>query len=300
LRSARDAGACTAAIFALQERPNCCYPVNNGNLDGVEMKLNELAKTMTLNDWVTFILSAADADVADGRSPGLPPADIQELTNNISGRKSLAGAASLYKLVFQEVRSRIGDSTEIKLLDFGCGWGRFARFFPQLTTDENIFGVDVDARLIAACEEYLATMNFALIKARQRIPFPDAKFDLVFSNSVFSHLNEEAQRFCIAEIGRCMKPGGLFIATTMGRRNLRALYKRQEGWLTGVLGSQDGAEDKLDRGEFVFGSTGRWQDYGLAFLPDDWARTNWSPAFDLIEVNTKLSQDVNIATRCVC
>ncbi len=261
------------------------------------MGLSDIAGSMSVEDWIAFVLSSADSDKADERAPKLPAVDIQKLTNNLHGIESLRGAARLYVLVAREVGSRLGPGGDIKILDFGCGWGRFARFFPQLAQEENIFGVDVDNRLIDACRETLVRMRFSVITARKPLPFPDEEFVFVFCNSVFSHLNQEAQHFCIREIGRCTKAGGLFIATTMGLRNLQILYKKQEAWLTGVLGPRSVAEESLRAGGFVFGPTGRWQDYGLAFVPENWTRANWLPMFDIADVKTGFSQDVNIAVR---
>jgi SAM-dependent methyltransferase len=261
------------------------------------MGLNELAKSMTVADWTRFILNSADETLADARAPKLPAADIQKLTNNTHGLVSLKGAGTMYVLVARVVGNRLGANADLRILDFGCGWGRFARFFPQLTAEENIFGVDVDDRLIRACEECLPRMNFCVIEPRKPMPFADGQFDVVFCNSVFSHLNEPAQRFCIDEIGRCTKAGGLLIATTMGPRNLKRMYEFQEKWLTDVLGPRDAAEKHLNAGKFLFGTTNRWPDYGLAFVPDNWTRDNWSPLFEIADVDTSLSEDVNIAVK---
>jgi SAM-dependent methyltransferase len=261
------------------------------------MDLNELARRMTPEAWIEVVLRSAEGGGEDERIPGLPSVEIQQITNSLHGLKTMKGAAKLYLFVAKEVNRRSSTPNDLTVLDFGCGWGRFSRFFPQLARESSIFGVDVDTRLIAACNQLLPRMNFTVIDSRKTLPFASRQFDFVFANSVFSHLNEEAHRFYIGELGRCTKPGGLFIATTMGPRNLHSMYAGNEKWLSGVIGSKDAAERDLNADKFAFYSTGRLKDYGITFLPTGWTKKHWLPVFDVLDVNSKFSQDVNIAMR---
>jgi SAM-dependent methyltransferase len=267
-----------------------------------ELDLSSLAASMSIEEWVALVLSSADESGGDPRAPRLPVAEIQMLTNKRHGLKTLEGAAKIYAFVAREVRSRFPAAEGPRLLDFGCGWGRFARFFPQLTAEANIYGVDVDARLIDACRECLPRMNFSVVRPRGALPFADGTFDFVFSNSVFSHLNEKAHRFYIAEIARCTKPGGLFIATTLGPQRLRRMYEGGDGWLGSMARKLKAAEGRLDAGRLVFQPISwlpifRPRDYGIAFVPDGWTKTHWAPLFDVIDVKTNFMQDLNIALR---
>src|ERR1700690_3123396 len=92
------------------------------------LDLNRLAASMSIQEWIALILTSADETVRDARVPRLPAADIQMVTNACHGSKTLEGAAKLYAFVAHEVRSRFPGERDLKLLDFGCGWGRFARF----------------------------------------------------------------------------------------------------------------------------------------------------------------------------
>jgi SAM-dependent methyltransferase len=258
------------------------------------MQLSQIAKRMTVAEWIAFILSSASA-VPDPRAPGLPDDETQKITNNLSGARSLEGAARMYSFIADVVGKR--PYAEPRILDFGCGWGRITRLLPQLTSDDNIFGIDVDDRLVAACRHFLVGMHFTLVKPMEPLPFPDAHFNLVLANSVFSHLNEHSQRFYVNEIGRCTRAGGIFIATTMGLRNLNTMLSSKSGWLTTVISSSEQAENDLRAGRFVYYPTRRLKDYGIAFVPKGWTAANWAPKFEVVDVATSLSQDVNVAIR---
>ncbi len=258
------------------------------------MQLSQFAKRMTVAEWVAVILSSASS-LPDPRAPGLPDDETQKITNNISGARSLEGAAKIYSFVADVVSERF--CTEPRILDFGCGWGRITRLFPQLTSDDKIFGVDVDDRLIAACKTFLIGMHFSVVKPMEPLPFPDGHFDLVFANSIFSHLNEGSQHFYVNEIGRCTRAGGVLIATTMGIRNLKVMLNSRSEWLAKIIPSSEQAENDLRAGRFVYYPTGRMQDYGIAFLPAGWTIANWAPMFEVVDVATDMSQDVNVAIR---
>jgi SAM-dependent methyltransferase len=48
------------------------------------------------------------------------------------------------------------------------------------------------------------------------LPFEDASFDLVYSISVFTHLDEEMQDAWLNELKRVLRPGGILIITVHG------------------------------------------------------------------------------------
>jgi len=170
------------------------------------------------------------------------------------------------------------------VLDFGCGWGRLTRFLPQLTVLQRIYGVDVDQRLIRWSRARLSPMKFKLIGSGKRMPFRDSCFDLVISRSVFSHLSRDTHLFHVNDIARVLRPGGVFIGTTLSRPAMERMYGMNTEWITGVTGPQEEAEAAVERDGFVFGASKRWDNYGIAFATDEWIRQNWQPAFDIVEV----------------
>jgi SAM-dependent methyltransferase len=159
--------------------------------------------------------------------------------------------------------------------------------------------VDVDERLVEAGAATLPGVDFRQIESGRPLPFEDGRFGLVIANSVFSHLSQAAQDFHVAEIARVLAPGGLFIGTTLGPRRYRAWLEdpAYRDWIRGLLGEPEAVLAALAAGEFVYRATGRWDDYGIAVLPEGYAERHWSRWFAQIHTRSDYHQDVHCAVK---
>ncbi|QYE36254.1 class I SAM-dependent methyltransferase [Polymorphobacter sp. PAMC 29334] len=97
----------------------------------------------------------------------------------------------------------------VNVAEWGCGVGRVIRHMPYTMT-----GMDYDPRMVAWCAENLGG-TFVRNDLMPRAPFADASFDAVYCWSVFTHLSEAAHVAWFAEMKRIVRPGGLFLFTTM-------------------------------------------------------------------------------------
>ena len=77
------------------------------------------------------------------------------------------------------------------LLDFGCGCGRITRHWKDLPG--SVHGTDYNPHLVDWCAEHLPFADFALNSFEPPLPFADYSFDLVYSISIFTHLDEPLQ-----------------------------------------------------------------------------------------------------------
>ncbi|MFZ2975583.1 MAG: class I SAM-dependent methyltransferase [Candidatus Moraniibacteriota bacterium] len=98
-----------------------------------------------------------------------------------------------------------------KILDFGCGNGRFL----EMIKDSNLeyFGVDVSQKLIDIAKEKYAKngVSFQKISSSDSLPFPDNFFNSVVSISVFHHFPSGHAQKMAKEIYRVTAPGGIII-----------------------------------------------------------------------------------------
>jgi SAM-dependent methyltransferase len=88
------------------------------------------------------------------------------------------------------------------ILEDGCGVGTYAsqlrrRFSPHVEA------LDIEPERAA---EARRDVPHALVAASEHLPYPANRFDLVFSNEVIEHVQDD--RFAAAEMVRVAKPGG--------------------------------------------------------------------------------------------
>jgi SAM-dependent methyltransferase len=84
------------------------------------------------------------------------------------------------------------------ILDFGCGHGELVQEYR--CSGLQAFGVDL---MLERENEFLSLIS---TNPGYRLPFPDGRFDFVFSNSVLEHVQDLDA--ALSEIHRVLKPGG--------------------------------------------------------------------------------------------
>lgn len=102
----------------------------------------------------------------------------------------------------------------LRLLDIGCGNGRFLGTFEGKTLDYT--GIDFSEGLIGvARERYRERANTSFIVGDAlALPFPNDSFDNVVSFAVLHHIPSRAYRVqFLRESARVTKPGGLIVVT---------------------------------------------------------------------------------------
>ncbi|MCB8836119.1 class I SAM-dependent methyltransferase [Aurantimonas sp. VKM B-3413] len=125
-----------------------------------------------------------------------------------------------------------------RILDFGCGAGRMTRHVPTAASHAEVWGVDVDAECIHWCKRFLRPhCNFATTTYFPHLPFSDAYFDVIYSCSVFNHL-EDTQDAWLLELARLCRVGGRVYITINDKHSVRALLQGPEIWLTALLRSE--------------------------------------------------------------
>jgi ubiquinone/menaquinone biosynthesis C-methylase UbiE len=131
--------------------------------------------------------------------------------------------------------------TDAVILDVGCGVGRELAELRDLgAVESNLHGVDVLPDRVEQARATYPSMVFHECDARA-LPFPDAMFDLVTVNVVFSSiLDSEPASAVAAEVLRTTAPRGLIVVydnrypspnpnvRAYGKRRLRRLFPEAE------------------------------------------------------------------------
>jgi LSD1 subclass zinc finger protein len=104
-----------------------------------------------------------------------------------------------------EVRATLevlGDLSGHRLLDCGCGNGRFFEEFPS---DLFTVGIDASLNMLRVCRQKSRCPRLVCCEL-EHLPFVDGSFDRVLSVRVIQHL--ERQREAVVEMNRVVEPGG--------------------------------------------------------------------------------------------
>jgi SAM-dependent methyltransferase len=166
--------------------------------------------------------SSASPEAPDGLP--FPPPELHFL---VSGNPELdhnafweigRGCATLVTTLLNNHGVRIEDCEAI--LDFGCGCGRTIRHFGALET-ARLFGTDYNPQLVEWCRNSFPFAEFAVNRIKPPLAYADAKFDVIYALSVFTHLPRALQLPWLDELWRVLKPGGHLVMTTHGAAHAR-------------------------------------------------------------------------------
>jgi len=101
-------------------------------------------------------------------------------------------------------------SPDSRILDVGCGYGRalgllFDRGY------SNLIGCDLAPAMIAMARERFPAITFAEIICPPQLPLTDASVDATLLFAVLTCVpTNQGQRAIVEEVGRVLRPGGLF------------------------------------------------------------------------------------------
>ena len=122
-------------------------------------------------------------------------------------------------------------SPDSRILDVGCGYGRalgllFDRGY------HNLIGCDLAPAMIALARERFPELTFAELTSPPHLPLPDLSVDATLLFAVLTCVpTDQGQRAIFEEVGRVLRPGGLFYVSDLwlqtDERN-RERYVRDE------------------------------------------------------------------------
>jgi ubiquinone/menaquinone biosynthesis C-methylase UbiE len=100
------------------------------------------------------------------------------------------------------IRQHLGDLGGRRVLDVGCGKGRFARVFQEQEPEAEIWGLDISEEMLRHVPAGIHTRAGSMTE----LPFDDAYFDGAYATESLEHAVEIGK--AVAEICRVVKPGG--------------------------------------------------------------------------------------------
>ena len=118
----------------------------------------------------------------------------------------------------KEILKFLGQASDKKVLDVGCGKGKFCRKIKDIGFD--IIGVDPSKELIKKAAENNKDIKFIEASATS-LPFSDSEFDFIICIEVLEHIPDTEK--AIKEMTRVLKPQGRFLIID---KNIFSLHHR--------------------------------------------------------------------------
>lgn len=104
-----------------------------------------------------------------------------------------------------------------RALDFGAGTGRLARLLAERPRFTRVDAADLVAYEGASADR----VGWIIADLNERLPAPDASYDLVVAAEVIEHL--ENPRFLAREWFRLLRPGGALVVSTPNNESWRSI-----------------------------------------------------------------------------
>jgi len=234
----------------------------------------------TLRDWTAQRTSAYTP---------VPPARLRHRVHGSLDRQSFLtmgrDAAQNIRDLLATVERKM--SSFQRVLDFGCGSGRVLRhFLNEVTTSPQLFGTDIDPEAIGWCQQNIPRVHWSINGYMPPTSFQGNTFDLIYANSVFTHLDETFQNAWLGELQRIAQPGGIVLLTVHGEYSCQTMSASVQN----AIRSQGFFYDMI-------GPTGRFQLNGLpdfyqtSFHTEDYIKREWSKYFEVLRIVDRAIND---------
>lgn len=152
---------------------------------------------------------------------------LRRYLESISG-----GAARASKSFFLEL---IEPNEKARVLDIGCGDGKFSRQIANKLRCSEVYGVEISRKY--ADKAHQNGVNIIMADIDRGLSFQDASFDIVVSNQVIEHVHD-TDNF-IKECYRVLKSGGICVISTPNLASFHNIFSLVLGYQPPVTAVSD-------------------------------------------------------------
>ncbi len=220
-----------------------------------------------------------------GKQSHVPLPPVEFMASVGSGRntddETIASYLEVGLACRRDVESLLGPDWEWqgkRMLDFGCGAGRFLRNTLDWAEIAEIHGSDLDRPMVEWAAENLCPpiAGIELNGFDPPLAYPDDHFDLVTAFSVFTHLGLNWAEWLL-EVRRVLKPGGLLIASILDEACAETL--------TEVPYEEDAV------GMSIWAYANPTIPYVNVLHSHWWLREHWGRAFEILSIDSGSHSD---------
>ena len=231
---------------------------------------NRIAETQVSLNQIRSLLKLKGVDLQ------IPPKHLQVRVSGAYYSQFFDHGKEMFEDIERILQSQGLSFTQFeKVLDFGCGCGRFLIPLYLASKPTKLYGTDIDQEAI----DWLRTHYPVFADLSVNKPSPPTKysndlFDFVFSISIFTHLPEQMQHDWLAEMSRIIKPGCYGIFTVHGEKFYSGIpgNSRKEFLIKGFSYQISAATDGLP--DF----------YRSSFHTHNYIMCEWSKYFEVLYI----------------
>lgn len=140
----------------------------------------------------------------------------------------------MFNLEGSHIYKLIGNVRDKKIIDAGCGTGRYA--IPLANRGAIVSGVDFSKDMISKAVDKSKGLDIEYKVSRlEKMPYPNASFDVIVNSLVLCHIRDLRKVF--GEFSRVLKRGGTLILSTINPVSPlevvgpRFMHKGKEVWM---------------------------------------------------------------------
>ena len=210
----------------------------------------------------------------------LSPLPSEEVQSRFAGGRgeALLPKACFFANYIERIAYKLFGRSDLRYLDYGCGWGRLTRFLPRLTEFSQITAVDP----LEEVKDYLGSdalrSRFSCIPACPEIGEIPGQHDIAFLFSVMTHTPPRVNVAIASALHKCLDNGGILITTVRPKSFWSYTKKFWAGY------DRDKLELLHDNKGYACMMYPDNENYGDVSYHHEYFR-NSLPGFELIEMN---------------
>jgi SAM-dependent methyltransferase len=153
------------------------------------------------------------------QNPGIilpPDYDLYE-TFQLNYQKFIEDGSLAAKEIIEWTKP-YSNTTQPRILDWGCGVGRVTRHITTFEPGALVYGCDINEHMIEWDKKNYHGISFSIINNFTPTLYAPCFFDLIYGLSIFTHIKAAEQQEWIMELHRILKPEGILLVTTQGSK----------------------------------------------------------------------------------
>jgi malonyl-CoA O-methyltransferase len=113
--------------------------------------------------------------------------------------------------------NRLGDVNDLRVLDAGCGKGRYSAVIKRRFPRAEVIAMDISSAMLEHVPSDIQTVQHSILN----MPFPDGAFDAVLCVEALEHVVQTGEG--VKELARVLAPGGTLVIIDKNRAKVGAL-----------------------------------------------------------------------------